>query len=337
MASTKLSTSRAKKNGAILIALLVLVFVSFFISIRVGALRFSFLEIIHALFTGENEQARLAIMGLRLPRTIVAALVGMCLSLSGCILQGIMRNHLASPSTIGVTSGASFVGYLTLVAFPKYYYLLPVGTIIGSFLTTMLIYTLAYERGVKPLMMILAGLAVSALFGAFNDMIRVFFDESVRNVQGFLVGGLNGTTWVQCRLILPFAIVGIGFCFFIVSKINILLLGDETAYSLGVNVDRFRLQLIVISSLLAGAAVAVAGMISFVGLIIPHIARLLVGSDYKYLLPASGLLSIVFLQICDTIGRVIIVPAEMPVGIILSFIGAPFFLFLLRKQNKEMK
>jgi iron complex transport system permease protein len=248
-----------------------------------------------------------------------------------------MRNHLASPSTIGVTSGASFVGYLTLVAFPKYYYLLPVGTIIGSFLTTMLIYTLAYERGVKPLMMILAGLAVSALFGAFNDMIRVFFDESVRNVQGFLVGGLNGTTWVQCRLILPFAIVGIGFCFFIVSKINILLLGDETAYSLGVNVDRFRLQLIVISSLLAGAAVAVAGMISFVGLIIPHIARLLVGSDYKYLLPASGLLSIVFLQICDTIGRVIIVPAEMPVGIILSFIGAPFFLFLLRKQNKEMK
>ncbi|MDO4800315.1 MAG: iron ABC transporter permease, partial [Bacillota bacterium] len=277
------------------------------------------------------------VVGLRLPRTIVAALVGMCLSLSGCILQGVMRNHLASPSTIGVTSGASFVGYLTLVVFPQFYWLLPVGTIVGSFLTTMLIYSLIYTRGVKPLMMVLAGLAVSALFGAFNDVIRVFFDESVRNVQGFLVGGLNGTTWVQLRLILPFAVAGIVFCFFIVSKINILLLGDETAHSLGVDVDRFRLQLIIASSLLAGAAVAVAGLINFVGLIVPHIARLLVGADYRYLLPTSALLSVVFLQLCDTIGRLVIMPAEMPVGIILSFIGAPFFLFLLKKQSKEMR
>lgn len=336
MVANSLPHSKSKRNGLILIGLFGLMIISFFISIRVGAINFTFSEVLRALFSHQNEQARLAILGLRLPRTIVAGLVGVCLSLSGCILQGIMRNHLASPSTIGVTSGASFVGYVTLVAFPRYYYLLPIGTIIGSFVTTLVIYLLAYERGVKPLMMILAGLAVSALFGAFNDMIRVFFDESVRNVQGFLVGGLNGTTWVQLRMILPFALVGTVFCFFIVNKINLLLLGDETAHSLGVAVNRFRFQLIVISSLLAGAAVSVAGLIGFVGLIIPHIARLIVGSNYKYLLPASAMLAVSLMQLCDTIGRIIILPSEMPVGIILSFIGAPFFLFLLRKQTKEM-
>lgn len=329
-------SKRTIRNVMIIFILIILSFVTFVFSIGKGALSFTPQEVLDAIFTKNETQARLVVVGLRLPRTLVAALVGVCLSLSGCILQGVMRNHLASPSTIGVTSGASFVGYLTLVAFPKYYYLLPIGTIVGSFFTTLMIYTLAYNRGVKPLMMILAGLAVSSLFGAFNDVIKVFFEDRVRNVQGFLVGGLGGTTWVQFRLILPFALVGIIFCFFIVSKINILLLGDETAYSLGVDVEIFRLQLIAISSILSGAAVAVAGMISFVGLIIPHIARLLVGSDYRYLLPASAFLSIVFLQLCDTIGRLIIMPSEMPVGIIISFIGAPFFLFLLRKKSKEV-
>lgn len=326
-----------KRKLTIIFILFILAIGTFVFSISKGALSFTTKEVLGALRSTEENNARLVIVGLRLPRTIVAALVGMSLSISGCILQGIMRNHLASPSTIGVTSGASFVGYLTLVVFPNYYYLLPVGTILGAFLTTMLIYILAYDQGVKPLMMILAGLAVSALFGAFNDLIKVFFDERIKNVQGFLVGGLNGTTWVQFRLIIPFALIGIIFIPFIASKINILLLGDETAYSLGVDVEKFRLQLIVISSLLSGAAVAVAGLISFVGLIVPHIARLLVGSDYKFLLPASALLSIVFVQLCDTIGRLIIMPAEMPAGIIISFIGAPFFLFLLRKQSKEMR
>lgn len=224
-----------------------------------------------------------------------------------------------------------------LVAFLNYYYLLPIATIIGSFLTTILIYILAYDRGLKPLMMILAGLAVSSLFGAFNDVIKVMFDERVRNVQGFLVGGLGGSTWVQFKLIFPFAIVGILFCFLIPNKLNVLLLGDDTAYSLGVDVEKFRLQLIIISSIMSGSAVAVAGMIGFVGLIIPHISRLLVGSDYRYLMPASAFFSIIFLLACDTVGRLIIMPAEVPVGIIISFIGAPFFLFLLRKKSKEVR
>ncbi len=329
-------SKQKNKNIMILLILAILAICSFIFSIGLGVLYYSPMEVVTALFNSAETEARLVIVGLRLPRAIVGALVGICLSLSGCILQGVMRNHLASPSTIGVTSGASFVGYITLVVFPEFYFILPIGTIVGSFLTTMLIYTLAYNRGIKPLIMILSGLAVSSLFGAFNDVIKVFFDEHIQNIQGFLVGGLGGVTWNQLPLILPFALVGILFCVFITEKINILLLGDETARSLGLNVDRFRFLLIAVSSLLADSAVAVAGLINFVGLIIPHIARLLVGSDYKYLLPASALLSVVCLTLCDTVGRLIIAPAEMPVGIILSFIGAPFFLFLLRKQTKEL-
>ena len=240
---------------------------------------------------------------------------------------------MASPSTIGVTGGASFIGYLTLVAFPTYSYLLPLGSILGAFVTTMLIYALAYQRGVSPVKMILSGMAVSALFSAFNDIIKTFFAESLGNASGFLVGGLNGVGWESFRMILPYAAVGIFICAFLPSRMNILMLGDETANALGLRTEVFRFFLIAVSSLLAGAAIAVAGLISFVGLVVPHIARLLVGSDYKYLFPASSLLGFSLVCICDTVGRVILPPGEVPVSIILSFIGAPFFLYLLRTRE----
>ena len=181
--------------------------------------------------------------------------------------------------------------------------------------------------------MILSGMAVSALFGAFNDIIKTFFAESLGNASGFLVGGLNGVGWASFRMILPYAAAGIFICAFLPSRMNVLMLGDETANALGLRTELFRFFLIAVSSLLAGAAIAVAGLISFVGLVVPHIARLLVGSDYKYLFPASALLGFSLVSICDTVGRVILPPGEVPVSIILSFIGAPFFLYLLRTRE----
>lgn len=285
------------------------------------------------VFCNPEAEAWLLVWNVRLPRVICGGMVGICLSLAGCILQGVMRNHLASPSTIGVTSGASFVGYLTLVAFPQFYYLLPIGSILGSFATTMIIYLLAYEKGVSPVKMILSGMAVSAMFGAFNDIIRTFFSERIGDAIGHMVGSLNGAVWKDLALIMPYMVVGVVICFFLPSKMNILMLGDEMANSLGLRTEQFRLLLIAISSLLAGASVAVAGLISFVGLIIPHIARLIIGSDYKYLFPTSILLGYSFVIICDTVGRIVLPVGEMSVSIVLSFIGAPFFLFLLRKKN----
>lgn len=299
----------------------------------IGSVKISVGDVIKAIFVDDESIARLLVWNLRFPRVLVGGLVGVCLSLSGCILQGVMRNTMASPSTIGVTGGASFIGYLTLVAFPAYSYLLPIGSILGAFVTTMLIYALAYQKGVSPVKMILSGMAVSALFGAFNDIIKTFFAESLGNASGFLVGGLNGVGWESFRMILPYAAVGIFICAFLPSRMNILMLGDETANSLGLRTEVFRFFLIAVSSLLAGAAISVAGLISFVGLVVPHIARLLVGSDYKYLFPASALLGFSLVCICDTVGRVILPPGEVPVSIILSFIGAPFFLYLLRTRE----
>ena len=316
----------------VIIILACLCVVSTLACTAIGSVKYTIPQVARALVDREAE-AWLLVWNVRLPRILCGGLVGICLSLAGCILQGVMRNHLASPSTIGVTSGASFVGYLTLVAFPQFYYLLPIGSILGSFATTMLIYILAYEKGVSPVKMILSGMAVSAMFSAFNDIIRSFFSERLADATGHLVGSLNGTGWKDLKLILPYMLVGVFICFFLPSKMNILMLGDEMANSLGLRTERFRLFLIAISSLLAGASVAVAGLISFVGLIIPHISRLIIGSDYKYLFPASIFLGYSFVVICDTIGRVVLPVGELSVSIVLSFIGAPFFLYLLRKKN----
>lgn len=306
---------------------------SIFICVGIGTLRFSVPEVARALLLEDGSAARLLIWHLRFPRILCGGLVGVCLSLAGCILQGVMRNTMASPSTIGVTGGASFLGYLTLAAFPAYGHLLPVGSILGAFATTLLIYALAYQKGVSPVKMILSGMAVSALFSALNDIIKTFFADALGNVSGFLVGGLNGCGWESFRLILPYALCGIAVCFLLPSRMNVLMLGDETANALGLPTERFRFLLIVISSLLSGSAIAVAGLISFVGLVVPHIARLLVGSDYKYLFPASAFLGFMLVVVCDTVGRVILPPGEIPVSIILSFIGAPFFLYLLRSRE----
>lgn len=339
MKQALLSSAKKRKTAKIAVILIFAAasVLSVFVCTGIGSVKFSVPETAKALFVADGSMARLLIWNLRFPRVLVGGLVGVCLSLAGCILQGVMRNNMASPSTIGVTGGASFVGYVTLVAFPVYSYLLPIGSIIGAFVTTMLIYALAYQKGVSPVKMILSGMAVSALFGAFNDMIKTFFADSLGNASGFLVGGLNGTGWDSFRMILPYALAGMFICAFLPSKMNILMLGDETANALGLRTEFFRFFLIAVSSLLAGAAISVAGLISFVGLVVPHIARLLVGSDYKYLFPASALLGFSLVTICDTIGRVIMPPGEVPVSIILSFIGAPFFLYLLRTREGKRR
>lgn len=323
---------KAAYKIVIILALFCLCLTATLACVSVGSVSYSLSQSLLALFDPQVE-ARLIIWNVRLPRILCGGMVGICLSLSGCILQGVMRNHLASPSTIGVTSGASFVGYLTLVAFPQYARALPAAAILGSFATTVAIYLLAYEKGVSPVRMILSGMAVSAMFGAFNDIIRTFFSDHLANSAGFMVGSLNGCGWDSFEMLLPYMAAGLVICSFLPAKMNILMLGDEMAASLGLPVERFRLLLIAAASLLSGASVAAAGLISFVGLIVPHIARLLVGSDYRYLFPASVFLGYLLVTACDTVGRIILPVGNLSVSIVLSFIGAPFFLFLLRRQE----
>ena len=319
----------------ILVILLVIFIISLFLSVGMGAINVSPKEIIQALTIKKETANYHIIWNIRLPRTIVSVLVGASLSLSGAIIQGVMRNSLASPSIIGVSSGAGFTALLILILFPQYYHLVPLGAFVGAFIVTMLIYGLAWKDGLLPNRLILAGVAVNSLLGAGNNALLTFFPDRVSGVINFMVGGLNGVTWVDVHSVLPYVIVGVIIALMLPDKLNILVLGDEVATGLGVNVERLRFIFIILSSLLAGSAVSVVGLLGFVGLIVPHITRLIIGADYRFLFPAAVLLGAIVVLICDLLARTLFSPIEIPVGIIMSVLGAPFFLYLLRTRGAK--
>lgn len=319
----------------ILINLLVIFIISLFLSVGMGAINVSPKEIIQALTIKKETANYHIIWNIRLPRTMVSVLVGASLSLSGAIIQGVMRNSLASPSIIGVSSGAGFTALLILILFPQYYHLVPLGAFVGAFIVTMLIYGLAWKDGLLPNRLILAGVAVNSLLGAGNNALLTFFPDRVSGVINFMVGGLNGVTWADVHSVLPYVIVGVIIALMLPDKLNILVLGDEVATGLGVNVERLRFIFIILSSLLAGSAVSVVGLLGFVGLIVPHITRLIIGADYRFLFPAAVLLGAIVVLICDLLARTLFSPIEIPVGIIMSVLGAPFFLYLLRSREAK--
>ena len=316
-----------------LIGFAILLVISIFVSIGFGAVKIGPIDIVNILINKPAGMQYQIIYNVRLPRTIVAGLVGICLALSGAILQGIMRNPLAGPNIIGVSSGAGLVALIILMLYPSLYYFVPFGAFLGALATTLFIYALAWKDGVLPTRMILAGVAVSSLLGAGINSLLTFYPDRVTGVIHFLVGGLSAVTWQDVLLILPYALFGVVLLLIVSNKLNILMLGDEVATGLGLSVERTRFLFIALSSLLAGSAVSVVGLLGFVGLIVPHIVRLFVGSDYRYLFPGSILLGAGLLILCDTLARTIFAPIEIPVGIIMSVLGGPFFLHLLRRRE----
>ena len=316
-----------------LIGFAILLVISIFVSIGFGAVKIGPIDIVNILINKPAGMQYQIIYNVRLPRTIVAGLVGICLALSGAILQGIMRNPLAGPNIIGVSSGAGLVALIILMLYPSLYYFVPFGAFLGALVTTLFIYALAWKDGVLPTRMILAGVAVSSLLGAGINSLLTFYPDRVTGVIHFLVGGLSAVTWQDVLLILPYALFGVVLLLIVSNKLNILMLGDEVATGLGLSVERTRFLFIALSSLLAGSAVSVVGLLGFVGLIVPHIVRLFVGSDYRYLFPGSILLGAGLLILCDTLARTIFAPIEIPVGIIMSVLGGPFFLHLLRRRE----
>ncbi|HZX21115.1 MAG TPA: iron ABC transporter permease [Clostridia bacterium] len=325
---------KSHSKGFILVVFILLFIVSFFYSVGNGAVKINLIDIIKIILKRSDSTDYQIIWNLGLPRTIVAALVGICLSLSGVILQGVMRNPLAGPNIIGVSSGGGFLGLVILILFPRHYYLLPVGAFIGALLAALLVYALAWKDGAFPTRLILAGVAVSSLFSAGSNVIMTFFPARVSGVINFMVGGLSAITWKDVGIILPYAISGVVLTVFLPNKLNILMLGDEIATGLGISVERTRFIFIIIASFLAGAAVSVVGLLSFVGLMVPHISRLFVGSDHRYLFPSTIFLGGTVVMTCDTLARILFIPMEIPVGIIMAALGAPFFLYLLRQKER---
>lgn len=288
---------------------------------------------IQALRGQGDEVFQTIVVDLRLPRVIIGLFVGACLAASGAILQGVMKNPLADPGIIGVSAGGGLFAIITMIIFPEYGYLLPVAAFFGAFLTTLLIYALAWDKGASTVKIILAGVAMNALLGALMNGVMVLYSDRVQSVLSWLSGGLNGRSWYHLEWMLPYAVLGIILCLFAIKPANIMLLGDDSARLLGQNVELIRLMLILLSSFLAGTAVSVGGLIGFVGLVVPHMIRLLIGEDYRFLLPLSMLGGAALVVYADTAARTLFDPIELPVGILLACLGAPFFLYLLRRRR----
>ena len=316
----------------ILILFLFLALLGAFLNLTKGSSVITMEQIVELLLhPGEDPQSQI-IWNIRMPRTIVGALVGINLSLSGAILQAIMRNPLADPHIIGISSGAGLAGVVIMILFPTLEYLITPVAFVGAMLAAICIYILAWKNGIKPVRIILAGVAVSAFLSAGISGLMIFYSDRVHGALMWMVGGLAARSWPHVNIILPYAIIGLVLALASASYLNILQLGDEMARGLGVNVEVTRIIMTAIAALLAASAVSVVGLLGFVGLVVPHAARLLIGSDYLFLLPAAALLGVAIVTLSDTFARVIFAPIELPVGIIMAFLGAPFFLFLLRRE-----
>lgn len=324
---------RKKRRIQLLLVLTILLLMAIYAGLSFGAVTVPWSEFIK-VFNGEGEETFSNILyQLRLPRILVGLLVGACLATSGALLQGVMKNPLADPGIIGVSAGGGLMAMITMIIYPQYGYLLPYVAFAGAFGATLCIYFFAWDKGASPVKIVLAGVAMNALLGALTNGVMVLYSDRVQSVIGWLSGGLNGRSWYHVEIILPAALVMLVLSFFAIKPINILLLGDDSAKILGQHVELVRMLIIFLASFLAGIAVSVAGLIGFVGLVVPHMIRLLIGEDYRFLLPYSMLGGAVLVVIADTIARTAFDPIELPVGILLAALGAPFFIVLLRRRR----
>ena len=324
-----------RQNRLVLAALAVLTLGAMALSLCVGSQGVALPRLLAALRAGDPaDPVRRLVLYVRLPRMAAGLCCGAAMAVAGALLQAVLNNAMASPNVIGVNAGAGFFALLAGVLLPQR--AVPGAAFAGALVTALLIYLLALRAGLARTTLVLAGLAVSGILTAGVNTMRLLFPEGVTGADGFLIGGLSGVSLTAVGSALPYLAAGGVLALFLAPELNILALGEQTAASLGLPVGRTRLASILAAALLAGAAVSFAGLISFVGLLVPHIARRLVGVDHRVLLPACALLGAIFLLVCDTAARTLFAPYELPVGILLNVIGGVFFLYLLlgRKRGR---
>lgn len=289
-------------------------------------------EIIRGLADSDS-MVRIIVINLRLPRILMALLIGAALSLSGALLQAVMGNPLADPGIIGVSAGAAAAATSVMLLAPTLLASVPLFAFGGALFACVFIYIMAWRRGIDPVRIVLSGVAVNTVLGAYTSFLQLLNADNLSNVLGFLNGSLSGRSWDQVETVAVYAAVGISAAFLCTKSANILQLGDDVARSLGVNVNALRIILSAVGAFLAAATVAVAGMIGFVGLVVPHITRMLVGPNYRDLMPVAALMGGFILLCADTLGRVLVTGMEIPVGVIMAITGGPFFLYMLRRRQ----
>lgn len=287
---------------------------------------------------------RIIIYDIRLPRVVLGMLIGAALAVSGAVMQGLFRNPLADPGLVGVSSGAS-LGAITVIVLGTSVlapvmsifglYALPLAAFLGGLGTTLLLYRVATRRGQTSVAtMLLAGIALGAMAGAFSGILVYLADDrQLRDLTFWGLGSLAGATWTKIASAGPIILLALFASPFMARSLNALGLGEATAHHLGIPVQRFKNVAIVVVAAATGASVAVSGGIGFVGIVVPHLLRLLIGPDHRYLLPASALLGACLLLLADAVSRTIVAPAELPIGIVTAAVGAPFFLWILLRRR----
>ncbi len=279
---------------------------------------------------------------LRLPRVVAAALVGGALAVAGVVFQGLLQNPLADPYIIG-TSGGAALGATIALSLPVQalwfgFGLVPVLAFAGAMVAVLVVYNIARVGARAPVVtLLLAGFATSSMLAAVMSLLMLVSGATLRRIILWTMGGLAVTGWSQVAIVAPLVLGAMLVAGLFARDLNAFLLGEEEAAYLGVNVERRKLTLLLLGSLLTGAAVSLSGLVGFVGLVIPHVARLVLGPDHRLLLPASALVGAAFLVLADLLARSLLAPTEIPVGIVTALVGAPFFIYLLRRSKREYR
>ncbi|MDQ0171856.1 FecCD family ABC transporter permease [Paenibacillus tundrae] len=333
-----ISLQMERKSLLVIVSLVVLSLVAAIVGTSIGSDYISPLHVLQAIFKLGAGDYDFVVLTLRLPRVLLSLLVGAALGMSGAILQGIIRNPLASPDVIGITGGAAVaaVGFVSILGGTISIKLLPLFAIIGALVTALVIYVLAWKKGVTPIRLVLIGIGISAIMGAgttFMLILSPFYTAGQAYI--WLTGSIYGASWLDIQTILPVIFIVVPLAIWFARSLNAQEFGDDVATGLGVTVQWHRSLLLLCSVLLAGIAVAVAGTIGFVGLIAPHIARKLVGRMFGSLLVVSGFVGALLVLSADLIARTAFLPLDVPAGVFTAGIGAPFFLYLLFKNRNQ--
>jgi iron complex transport system permease protein len=308
----------------------------FFASMVFGAADISVKDVWLAVSSNATGEKINIIREIRLPREIAAIFVGAALAVSGAVMQGITKNPLADPGLLGLTAGANAALAITIAFIPKAnYFTIIIACFLGAAIGVILVFGISLIRkgGFSPFRIVLAGAAVSAFLYAIADGVGIFF-KIKKEVSMWTAGGLIGTSWSQLQIVVPIIIFGILIALFLSRQLTILSLSEEVAVGLGQKTTHIKIALFIVIILLAGASVALVGNMAFIGLMIPHMVRAIVGNDYRFIIPMSVILGAIFMLLADTLGRTINAPYETPIIAIVAMIGLPFFLFIVHKGGK---
>lgn len=321
-----------KKTIYFAAAIILLVGVALY-SMTTGSVKAGLWELILGLIQGGNDNVDV-IRDLRLPRIIVAMLSGAALAVSGVLLQSVMRNPLADAGVIGISSGAGFVSVLVATVWPTLIFWMPMFSVIGGLLACFLVYLFSWRSGLQPLRLILVGVAINAMFSGMNQLFNYRGSYAVTQVNQAVSSIFTMKTWSDVETMLIYGSIGLIAAWILSTWCNMLSLQDRTASNLGLNVMRARVIISFVAVLLASVATAIGGLIAFVGLLIPHIARLMVGTDHRALIPFSAIMGALLILVADTVGRTILAPIEIPASVIMLIVGGPFLIFMLMRSDR---